>query len=137
MRIVIIGAGMAGICASIKLSEAGYHNHVIYEKADKVGGTWRENTYPGLSCDVPAQIYTYSFEPNPEWNSTFATGSEIYDYFHHVADKRGVYDKICFGEEITHCEFKDGAWDVRTGTGREERAAIVIAEAGEGGRSGG
>jgi len=130
LRIVIIGAGMAGICASIKLTAAGYPNHVVYEKADKVGGTWRENTYPGLSCDVPAQIYTYSFEPNPEWNSTFATGSEIYDYFHQVAEKHGVYDKIYFGEEITHCEFEDGRWSIRTGTGREDCADIVIAATG-------
>jgi cation diffusion facilitator CzcD-associated flavoprotein CzcO len=76
-RIVIIGAGMAGILSVIKLREAGYRNFVVYEKSDRIGGTWRENTYPGIACDVPAHLYTYSFEPNPDWSNTFATGAEI------------------------------------------------------------
>ena len=67
-RIVIIGAGMAGILTAIKLREAGYDDYVIYEKSDRVGGTWRDNTYPGVACDVPAHLYTYSFEPNPSWS---------------------------------------------------------------------
>ena len=76
-RIVIIGAGMAGILTAIKLREAGYHDFVVYEKSNRVGGTWRENTYPGIACDVPAHLYTYSFEPNPDWSHTFAPGPEI------------------------------------------------------------
>ena len=65
-RIVIIGAGMAGILTVIKLGEAGYDNAVMYEKFDRVGETWRENTYPGIAGDVPAHLYPYSFEPNPD-----------------------------------------------------------------------
>ena len=67
-RVVVIGAGMSGILAGIKLLEDGITNFVIYEKADRIGGTWRENTYPGLTCDVPPHHYTYSFERNPDWN---------------------------------------------------------------------
>ena len=78
-RIAIIGAGMAGVLTAIKLREAGYKNYVIYEKSGRVGGTWRENTYPGVACDVPAHGYTYSFEPNPDWSQTFAPGPEIHE----------------------------------------------------------
>ncbi|MCZ6828644.1 MAG: NAD(P)-binding protein, partial [Gammaproteobacteria bacterium] len=85
VRVIIIGAGMAGILSAIRLHEYGYENFVIYEKADRLGGTWRENTYPGLSCDVPAHLYTYSFEPNPDWSHTFAPGPEIQAYFERVA----------------------------------------------------
>ena len=130
LRIVIIGAGMAGILSAIKLREAGYSNFVIYEKAQTFGGTWRANTYPGLACDVPAHLYTYSFEPNPDWSQVFAGGSEIRVYFENVAAKYGVAEKVRFGEEITSCEFIDGQWQIRTGTGRTDQADVIIAASG-------
>ena len=77
LRFAIIGAGMAGILAAIKLEEAGHPDWTIYEKADRLGGTWRENTYPGIACDVPSHLYRYSFEPNAEWSQRFAPGEEI------------------------------------------------------------
>ena len=80
-RFIIIGAGMAGVLSGIRLREAGYDDWVIYEKGDSVGGTWRENTYPGLSCDVPSHIYSYAFEPNPDWSHRFSPGAEIRAYF--------------------------------------------------------
>ena len=129
-RVVIIGAGMAGILTAIKLREAGYTNYAIYEKSDRVGGTWRENTYPGIACDVPSHLYTYSFEPNPDWTQTFATGPEIYAYFQRVADKYGVTAQVHFNETIPYCEFKDGRWQIRTSTGREDVADVVIAATG-------
>ncbi len=130
LRIVIIGAGMAGILSAIKLREAGYDNFVIYEKSDRLGGTWRENTYPGIACDVPAHLYTYSFEPNPEWSSTFASGPEIQAYFEHVADKYGVVESIRFNEEVPWCAFEDGRWRLRTSSGREDEADFIIAATG-------
>ncbi|MGE0487228.1 MAG: flavin-containing monooxygenase [Gammaproteobacteria bacterium] len=129
-RIVIIGAGMAGILTVIKLREAGYDNFVVYEKADRLGGTWRENTYPGIACDVPAHLYTYSFEPNPEWSSTFASGPEIQAYFERVAEKYDVLRHIRFNEAVPHVEFKDGRWHIRTSTGREDVADFLVAATG-------
>ncbi len=129
-RIVIIGAGMAGILSAIKFREAGYDNCVIYEKSDALGGTWRANTYPGLACDVPAHSYTYSFEPNPDWSQVFAPGPEIRTYFENVAQKYAVVDRVRFEEEITACEFIDGRWQIRTSKGREDQADIIIAATG-------
>src|SRR5438067_10783377 len=109
-RVAIVGAGMSGICAAAKLAAAGVHDVVIYEKGDRVGGTWRENTYPGLACDVPAHLYTYTFEPNPTWTRTFAPGPEIWRYFQHVSDRHSVTPSIRFGEEVTKCEFLKRRW---------------------------
>ena len=130
VRVIIIGAGMAGILSTIRLREYGYENIIIYEKADRLGGTWRENTYPGLACDVPAHLYTYSFEPNPEWSHTFAPGPEIQAYFERVAEKYNVIEKIRFNEGIDHCEFKDGKWKIRTSAGREDEAEVIMAATG-------
>ncbi len=129
-RIVIIGAGMAGILSVIKLREAGYRDFVVYEKSGRIGGTWRENTYPGVACDVPAHLYTYSFEPNPEWNSTFATGAEIQRYFERVVEKYDVRPAIRFNEAVDVCEFIDGRWRLKTSTGRDDVADVVIAASG-------
>lgn len=130
LRIVIIGAGMAGILSAIKLREGGYTDFIIYEKGDSVGGTWRENTYPGLACDVPAHLYTYSFEPNPDWSHVFAPGPEIRAYFENVARKYGVLETVCFGEEVASCEFISGRWQIRTKSGRIDQADVIIAATG-------
>src|SRR4051812_47890621 len=87
LRFAIIGAGMAGMLSAIKLQAAGFTSYTIYEKADRFGGTWRENTYPGLACDVPSPLYSYSFAPNPEWSHRFSPGDEIRRYFDEVADR--------------------------------------------------
>src|SRR5262245_50576268 len=90
LRIAVIGAGMAGILSGVKLREAGIDDFTIYEKGDGPGGTWRENTYPGLACDVPSHLYSYSFAPNPEWSHRFSPGEEIHDYFAKVAEEFGI-----------------------------------------------
>ena len=130
VRIVIIGAGMAGILSAIKLQELGYENFTIYEKSDRVGGTWRENTYPGIACDVPAHLYTYSFEPNPDWSRTFAPGPEICEYFERIAQKYNVHDYVNFNEAVPYCEFKDGRWHIETSNGRKDVADVLIAATG-------
>ncbi len=130
LRVVIIGAGMAGILSAIKLREAGYGDLTLYEKAERLGGTWRENTYPGLACDVPAHLYTYSFEPNPDWSHLFAPGEEIQAYFEKVARKYDVERSIRFGQEITSCEFKNGRWQLETRGGEHDEADVVIAATG-------
>ena len=130
LRFVVIGAGMAGILAGIKLLEAGQRNVCIYEKADRVGGTWRENTYPGLTCDVPSHSYTYSFEPNPNWTRQLPPGSEVQDYFVNTSLKYQLEDYIQFNQEITVCEYRDGRWHLRSCSGVEDVADIVIAATG-------
>ena len=130
LRFVILGAGMAGILAGIKLLQAGRRDFTIYEKADRLGGTWRENTYPGLTCDVPSHAYTYSFAPNPDWSRHLPPGAEIQDYFERTADGYGVRDFIRFNEEIVRCEYQGGRWQLETRGGHRDQADVVIAATG-------
>ena len=129
-RYIIIGAGMAGILAAIKLRQAGKHNICVYEKADRIGGTWRENTYPGLTCDVPSHSYTYSFEPNPEWSSYLPPGAEVQRYFEQIVSKYRLDEVIQYNEEVSRAEFVDGRWQLTTATGRNDCADFIIAATG-------
>jgi cation diffusion facilitator CzcD-associated flavoprotein CzcO len=128
--VAIIGAGMSGLCMGIKLQQAGFHDYTIFEKAGEVGGTWRENTYPGLSCDVPARFYSYSFESNPGWSSSFAGGGEIWDYFRRVADRHALRPHIRFNEEIVHGRWEGGHWRLRTASGQESTADVLVSACG-------
>lgn len=130
LRFAVIGAGMSGILAAIELERAGHRDVAIYEKADRLGGTWRENTYPGLSCDVPSHLYSYSFAPNPDWSHRFAPGPEIQAYFEDVARRYGVDRRITFGHEVVRCSFQDGRWTLETSKGLRDRADVVIAATG-------
>ncbi len=125
----IIGAGMSGILAGVRLTEAGLP-FTIFEKADKVGGTWRENTYPGIACDVPSHIYSYSFELNPEWSQYCSPGAEIQEYFESVAAKHGLVDQIRFGDAVVRAEWADGRWEIETAAGFVERYDWVVAATG-------
>ncbi|HQR04238.1 MAG: NAD(P)/FAD-dependent oxidoreductase [Proteobacteria bacterium] len=130
LRFIVIGAGMAGILAAIRLKEAGYRQIVVYEKADRIGGTWRENTYPGLNCDVPAHAYTYSFAPHAEWSHYLAAGPEIQAYFEGVTKKHGIEPLIRFNQEVTACVFENDRWKVETSGGIKDEADVVIAASG-------
>jgi cation diffusion facilitator CzcD-associated flavoprotein CzcO len=130
LRFIIIGAGMSGILSAIKLQEAGLDDFVIYEKADRLGGTWRENTYPGIACDVPSHLYSYSFAFNPEWSQRFAAGSEIQAYFEGVARRYGVDSRIRYGKEVTRCAFQNGRWKIETADGSTDQGDFVIAATG-------
>lgn len=129
LRTIIIGAGMAGILAGIRLKERG-EDFVIYEKGGSVGGTWRENRYPGLACDVPAHSYTYSFAPNPEWSSTFAPGPEIRAYFEDIARRYGIVDHVRFDTEIARCEWLGDHWQVTTKDGETDTGHALVAATG-------
>lgn len=130
LRYAIIGAGMAGILAGLKLNQDGDTDYTIYEKGDSVGGTWRENRYPGLTCDVPAHVYTYTFAPNPEWSRFFAGGPEIKGYFQRIADDYGVSPHIRFNAEVTSCRYQDGRWHIETAGGLRDVVDVVIVAAG-------
>ena len=129
-RFLIIGAGMSGILSAIKLREAGLHDFSIYEKADRLGGTWRENTYPGLACDVPSHLYCYSFAPNPDWSHRFSSGAEIQAYFEGVASRYGIEPLIQYGKEVTRCAFEGGRWRVDFSDGSSDAGDFVIAATG-------
>src|SRR5690242_13843802 len=130
LRFAVIGAGMAGILSVIKLVEAGFGDVTVYEKADRVGGTWRENTYPGLACDVPSHLYSYSFALTPEWSHRFSPGPEIQAYFERIAREHDVERYIRFGEEVTSCAFRDGRWHLDTANGLHDEFDVVIAATG-------
>ena len=130
LSIGVIGAGMAGIASAVRLPDGGYDDVVVYEKADEVGGTWRENTYPGIACDVPSHLYSYSFAPNPDWSQTFSPGSEIQAYFRDVALRNGVYDRTRFGDEVTELTWSDGRWHLRTASGHAASHDVVIGATG-------
>ena len=129
-KVVVVGAGMSGMLAAIKMHEAGISDVTIYEKADKVGGTWRDNRYPGLTCDMPAHAYTYSFEPNPEYSHRYPRGPEIFEYFERVAKKYNLYSNIRFNSELVKAEFVDGRWQLETKDGEAVTADIVICASG-------
>src|ERR1700755_1047366 len=95
--VAIVGAGVSGLCMAIKLREAGVGSFTGYEKGDPAAGTWRENTYPGLYCDVPSRHYQYSFAPNPNWTHWYSPGPEIASYLEDVVDRFGLRGKIAFG----------------------------------------
>jgi cation diffusion facilitator CzcD-associated flavoprotein CzcO len=130
LRCAVIGAGMAGILAAIELDGAGLDDYVVFEKADRVGGTWRENRYPGLSCDVPSHLYSYSFAPNPAWSRRFSPGPEIQRYFERVAGEHDIDEHVRLGDAVTRCVFSDGTWHVTTAGGYEEAFDVVIAATG-------
>ncbi|MFP6682402.1 MAG: NAD(P)/FAD-dependent oxidoreductase [Gammaproteobacteria bacterium] len=129
-KVVIVGAGMSGILSAIRLREMGMENIVVLEKADRIGGTWRDNTYPGLSCDVPAHMYTYSFAGNPEYSHRFAKGPEIFAYFDRVSKEYGIDKIIRFNSEVTDAVYCNGQWQLKTLAGDELQADIVLCATG-------
>ena len=128
--VAIIGAGMSGICMAIKCQEAGITDFTIHEQAPEVGGTWRDNTYPGLSCDVPSRFYSYSFDPNPGWSSTFAGGREIHDYFRDVTESHGLREHIRFNSEIVSAKYSGGRWELRSADGEKSVVDVLVSATG-------
>ncbi len=129
-RVAIIGAGMSGLCMGEALKQAGVDDFTIYEKADEVGGTWRENRYPGLTCDVPSRFYSYSFAPNADWSSAFSPGAEIQDYFIRTSRERALRPHVRFGAEITDARWQDGHWTLRTAQDEQVDADVVVTATG-------
>jgi len=121
-RIAIIGAGVAGLGMGYYLKKAGFESFAIFEKARDIGGVWRENTYPGITCDVPSHLYSYSFAPNPDWSRRFSPGAEIQAYFENVAQRYGVADRIRYGTARAAMEaiHKAGVEDVQIGTDEQK-----------------
>lgn len=115
VRIAIVGSGFGGLGMAIKLKEEGIEDFAILERHGDVGGTWHANTYPGCQCDIPSHLYSFSFEPNPEWSRTYATQPEIWRYLRGVAERYGLIEHIRFD-----CEMQSATWDDETGVWRLE-----------------
>ena len=106
-RIAIVGTGFSGLGIAISLKEEGEHDFVLLERAADIGGTWRDNTYPGCRCDVPSHLYSFSFAPNPNWSSTFSPQSEILDYLKDCAERFGVMPHIKFDTALETASWDD------------------------------
>ena len=131
-EVAIIGAGFAGIGAGIRLKMQNDDDFIIYEKASTLGGTWRDNTYPGCGCDIPSFLYSYSFEPYAEWSRSFSKQGEILEYLKMCANKYGIYNHIQFNTEISNLAFDKelGFWTITDNKGTIKTARLVIAAAG-------
>ena len=129
-RVAIIGAGMSGIAMAAKLRLAGIESFRIYEKCDQLGGTWRANTYPGLTCDIPSRYYSYTFAPNPDWSRVYSPGREIWSYLDRVAGEFALADRISLGTEVSEGHWLDGRWRLRTSRGEEADYDFIITAAG-------
>lgn len=129
-RIAILGAGFSGMGMAIRLRQQGFDNFTIYEKADEVGGTWRENVYPGVACDVPSHLYSFSFEPNPRWSKRYSPGGEIFDYLKHCARKYGLYPSIRFGRKVTAIRHNGAEWRIDFADGASATADYVVSGLG-------
>ncbi|MFE6859995.1 flavin-containing monooxygenase [Nocardia sp. NPDC057668] len=118
-HIIIVGSGFSGLGMAIRLSQQGQQDYLVLERGDDVGGTWRDNTYPGAACDVPSHLYSYSFALNPEWTRSFSKQPEIQKYIQGVADKYGVRDKHIFGCDMTGAQFDNATarWEIQTSQG--------------------
>jgi cation diffusion facilitator CzcD-associated flavoprotein CzcO len=129
---VVVGSGLAGIAMAIKLRQAGIERFTVLEAGRELGGTWRDNTYPGCACDVPSYLYSYSFEPNPGWTRMFAPQDEIWDYTRHCAAKYGVMSRIRYESRVTSARFDEDArtWIVDTAGGDTYRARVLVTGVG-------
>lgn len=130
--ILIVGTGFAGLGMAIALQKAGIDDFIILERAEGVGGTWRDNHYPGCACDVQSHLYSFSFEANPNWSRMFARQPEIRAYLEGCADKHGLLRKIRFGAEVTEARYDEARqrWDVTTAQGARYGGNVLVSGMG-------
>ncbi|MEE1824595.1 NAD(P)/FAD-dependent oxidoreductase [Streptomyces sp. BE20] len=129
VRVAVIGSGFGGLGAGVRLRRAGITDFVILERADSVGGTWRDNSYPGCACDVPSHLYSFSFAPNAEWPRSFSGQPDIRAYLEKVTDVFGLRPHLRFGTEVTEARWDDerAHWRIVTTAGRWTADAVVAA----------
>ena len=129
---VIVGTGFAGLGMAIKLKQSGERDFLVLEKAGEVGGTWRDNHYPGCACDVQSHLYSFSFEPNPGWSRMFSPQPEIWAYLRQCAAKHGLYPHIRFQAELSEARWDEEArlWRLKTGDGQRLAARVLVSGTG-------
>ena len=132
-RIAIIGAGFSGICLGIQLRKAGIDSFTIYEKAEGLGGTWRENRYPGAECDIQAFQYCFSFEQKTDWSAKWVGWAEILDYMEHCTRKYELGPRMRFGTEIESARWNEAesVWEIRSSAGEQITAEILVSGVGQ------
>jgi cation diffusion facilitator CzcD-associated flavoprotein CzcO len=132
-EIAIIGAGISGLCMAVALKRAGIHSFTIYDKNEGLGGTWRDNEYPGAACDIPSHLYSFSFDPNPDFSRKYSAQTEIRRYLEGVAERHQLLPHFRFGKEATRARFDDKAhtWRLAFRDGTEVTTDVVITGTGQ------
>ncbi|OBH21027.1 4-hydroxyacetophenone monooxygenase [Mycobacterium sp. E1715] len=132
-RVLVIGAGFGGLAAAYELSRDGLADVTVLEKAEDIGGVWRENTYPGAACDVPSNLYSYSFARKTDWGRRYAEQADILGYIHDTADRFGLRELVRTGVEVTSAAFDDGTatWRVETSSGEIYEADVLVPAVGQ------
>jgi cation diffusion facilitator CzcD-associated flavoprotein CzcO len=128
-KIAVVGGGFGGVGAAVMLRQAGYRDVTVFERADRVGGVWHDNVYPGAACDVPSHLYEFSFAPNPRWSRRYAPQAEIQAYLEDVVGRFGVREQIRTGVEVQSAEW-DGAqskWVIQTSEGAHDADVLLTA----------
>ncbi len=131
--VIILGAGMSGICMGIKLRDAGITDFLILEKREAAGGTWHDNTYPGACCDVASHLYSFSFEPKPDWSRAYAPQPEIQAYFEHCIDKYQLRDAIRYQVQVVSAELDEarGEWQLQLASGERLACRFLVSGLGQ------
>jgi cation diffusion facilitator CzcD-associated flavoprotein CzcO/acetyl esterase/lipase len=131
--VAIIGAGFGGIGLGITLRRAGIDSFTIFEKSAGIGGVWRDNTYPGATCDIPSHLYSFSFEPNPDWSRRYSPQPEILDYLERCVAKYGIGPNLRLGTEISRAEFDEdaGRWRIELAGGETVEADVLVSACGQ------
>ncbi|MCS4297883.1 NAD(P)-binding domain-containing protein [Acinetobacter guillouiae] len=125
---IVVGAGISGIAAAYKMNQAGYNDYVVLEKASRVGGTWRDNNYPGCGCDVPSALYSFSFSPSHKWSHLFAKQPEILSYLEEVVEKYDLGEKIEFNNELISAKWDETQhiWHLETSKGQYQAKTVIF-----------
>lgn len=131
-EVVILGAGMSGLCMAMQLQRTGQHDFVLLEKQPGLGGTWWDNTYPGAHVDVPSPVYSFSFAPNPGWTRRFAGAREIQAYMQQLAERHGLTERIRFSTRLAEARFDEasGRWHFTTKDGHQLRSRFFVCSTG-------
>ena len=129
LRVAIVGGGFGGLGAAIRLSQRGVRDFLVFERADDLGGTWRDNAYPGCACDVPSHLYSFSFAPNPRWTRSFSSQPEIWEYLRDCARRFGIQPRLRLGHEVRQLAWDQARrrWQVRTSRGTWTADVVVAA----------
>ncbi len=127
-RVVVVGAGAAGLCMAARMAQEGIRDFLVLDKSDGVGGTWRDNTYPDSACDVPSHLYSFSFAPNPGWSRKWAKQPEILSYFESMVDRFSLTHHLRLNTEVSSLTWSEdrSSWSILTTSGDEIEAQVVV-----------